>query len=169
MEIWKPVKGYEDSYEVSSLGNVRGLKYNIILKPHIKNKYLAVNLYKDTCKHFYVHRLVAEAFIPNVLNLPEVNHIDCDKHNNSAENLEWCNRIRNLNHSYENGLKRIGESHGQHKLTEQEVLQIRNEYVKNSKDKSLHKLAEKYNVHWSTIQAIVTGRIWKHLLGGDVI
>lgn len=157
------IKGYEGIYEIDNLGNVYSVKHGI-LKPYLKNGYFAVNLYSKTCKHYYIHRLVAESFIPNPEKLREVNHLDCNKLNNHVSNLEWCNRMRNLKHSYENGLKRCGEKHGMHKLTENEVLQIRNEYVKNSKDKSLHKLADKYGVDWCTIQAIVTGKLWKHLL-----
>lgn len=159
-----PIKGYEGIYEVDVLGNVYSVKHGL-LKPHTKNGYLAVNLYKlKNLKHYYIHRLVAEAFIPNPENLREVNHIDCDKFNNHVNNLEWCNRTQNLKHAYKAGLKRYGEKHGCHKLSEKEVLQIRSEYVKNSKDKSLHKLADKYGVNWCTIQAIVMGRLWKHLL-----
>lgn len=155
-------------YEVSNFGNIRSLKNSIILKPYIKNGYLAVNLFGGVQKHFYVHRLVAEAFIPNPKHYKEVNHIDCNKSNNNVSNLEWCNRKQNLQHSYDNGLKRMGENHGSHKLTEQEVIQIRKEYKKGDPQHSLHALAKKYNVNWCTIQAIVKGRLWKHLKEGDL-
>ncbi len=117
-EIWKPIKGYEGLYEVSNYGNVRSCVQTVhrrigILKPHKKNGYLAITLYKNkNYKHFYIHRVVAEHFIPNSKHLKEVNHIDCDKENNYVENLEWCNRKYNLKHSYDNGLKRQGEDHG---------------------------------------------------------
>ena len=64
-------------------------------------------------------------------------------------------------------MKRQGEQHGCHKLTEQEVLKIRKEYVKNDKEHSLHALGRKYGVSWCTIQAIVTGRLWSYLKEGD--
>ena len=101
-EIWCPIKGYESIYEVSDKGRVRSLKFGKerILKP-IRNKdgYLLVNLCKNgEIKHCLVHRLVAKTFIPNPQNLPEVNHKDEDKENNSVQNIEWCDRKYNINY-----------------------------------------------------------------------
>lgn len=157
------IKGYENLYAIDTDGNVYSLVTNKsrrkkILKPHYKNGYLAVNLYKDgKCKHFYIHRLVAEAFLENKNNCKEVNHIDCNKTNNSVENLEWCNRVRNLKHSYENGLKRKGELHGMSKLKNNEVEEIRKQLGR----KPQKELANEFNVSQSTISAIKTGRLWK--------
>lgn len=104
-EVWKPVKGYEGLYEVSSLGRVRSVKRNLVMHPHPRRHgYLAVMLYGKgghktrNFKQFSVHRLVAEAFIPNPDNLPEVNHKDECKTNNCAENLEWVTRLENVNY-----------------------------------------------------------------------
>lgn len=106
MEIWKDVVGYEEYYEVSNLGNVRRTRKNKesnALKPLKRHHgYLAVQLYgkggnKRGCKIFSIHRLVAEAFIPNPNMLPEVNHKDEDKTNNSADNLEWVSHKENMN------------------------------------------------------------------------
>ena len=100
-EIWKPVNGYEGLYEVSSLGRVKSLWYGRekILKPQDNGKgYLFVNLYKDgKVKHLLVHKLVAEAFIPNPFGFTEINHLDENKTNNVVDNLEFCSRRYNVN------------------------------------------------------------------------
>ena len=112
-EVWKDVVGYEGLYEVSDKGNVRsverkdsiGRKYGRqVLKP-INNGlgYLRVKLYKGgTRKNKLVHRLVAEAFIPNPENSPQVNHVDEVKDNNKVQNLEWCDSRYNSNHGTRN-------------------------------------------------------------------
>ena len=169
-----PIKEYEGLYSVDTNGNIYSDITSVSrrkgkLKPCLKNGYLAVNLFKDRkVKHYYVHRLVAQTFIPNPNGFKEVNHINCDKHDNSVGNLEWCDRKHNLEHSYEHGLKRHGESHGMHKLSENDVISIRKEYVKGDREHSLHALGEKYGVNYSTIQAIVKGRLWSHLKEGDI-
>ena len=102
MEEWKNVIGYEGLYEVSNKGNVRNVRRNTLLKLS-KNKYgyIQVYLYKNGIKTgLTVHRLVAEAFIENPDNLPEVNHKDEDKTNNRVENLEWCSHKYNVNYGH---------------------------------------------------------------------
>ena len=92
MEEWKNVIGYEGLYEVSNIGNVRNVRRNTLLKLSKNNYgYIQVSLYKNGIRTgLKVHRLVAEAFLPNPDNLPQVNHLDEDKTNNRVENLEWC-------------------------------------------------------------------------------
>lgn len=104
-ELWRDVEGYEQYYEVSNLGRVRR-KANVnrlftdgILKCKLRGNYLAVTLTVDNKKKTYnIHRLVAQAFVPNPNNFPMVNHIDEDKINNIASNLEWCTANYNTNY-----------------------------------------------------------------------
>ena len=105
-EIWRDIDGYEGLYQVSNKGRVKSLKWGKerILRPRDNGRgYLRVQLTKEnTSKHIRVHRLVARAFIPNPHNLPEINHIDENKKNNSVENLEWCDRRYNVNYGTRN-------------------------------------------------------------------
>ena len=111
METWKAIDCYEGLYEVSDLGRIKSLKYGKekILKLRNNNGYLMVCLYKDgNAKQLYVHRIVAEAFIPNPQGLETVNHKDEDKTNNVASNLEWMSIRDNLNYGTHN--KRMTET-----------------------------------------------------------
>jgi len=114
-EEWKQINGFEDKYLISNKGEVKSLKNNIILKSFDnKRGYLQVTIQKES-KRFArkIHRLVAIHFIPNPLNLPQVNHIDGIKTNNNVTNLEWCDNTFNVNHAIKLGLvkKRFGKDH----------------------------------------------------------
>lgn len=100
MEEWKEVPGYEGLYEVSNTGNVRSLIKNKIIKGFINRcGYRLVGLTKNGIfKRFQVHRLVAQAFIPNPDNLPQINHKDENPSNNMVDNLEWCDATYNINY-----------------------------------------------------------------------
>ena len=115
MEIWKDIAGYEGLYQVSNLGRVKSLGNNKnskekILKPFFnRDGYLLVNLCKEgKSKQYRVHRLVAQAFILNPEDKPEVNHKDEDKTNNKVENLEWVTSKENCN--YGTSTERSGKS-----------------------------------------------------------
>ena len=103
-EIWKDIEDYEGIYQVSNLGRVKRTNTNRILKgSKDKGGYLVVNLYKNSIlSNKKIHRLVAEAFIPNTENKPQVNHIDEDKTNNMILNLNWMTAKENLNHGTHN-------------------------------------------------------------------
>ena len=90
MEKWKDVVGAELHYQVSNLGQIRNKHTGQILKPSKSGQYEHIELRYGINKDCLVHRIVAEAFIPNKDNLPQVNHKDENKGNNRVENLEWC-------------------------------------------------------------------------------
>ena len=107
-EIWKDIKGYEGLYQISNYGEVKSLEKKAgfstrkekILKQHLdKDGYVKVYLCKNNkVKFLSVHRLIAEAFIPNPNNFPQINHKDENKQNNKIENLEWCTCKYNINY-----------------------------------------------------------------------
>lgn len=122
VEIWKDIQGYDGKYSVSNLGNVRSNCYGKVrlLKPMLSagryNGYLMVTLYKDSVgKKVKVHRLVAEAFIPNPNRLPVINHKDEDRTNNRADNLEWCTIAYNT--TYNGARTRAAETWYQNHLS----------------------------------------------------
>ena len=120
-EIFAPVRGYEGVYEVSTTGTVRSLPRTVVgadgktysypgktltASPNKQVGYLQISLWQNnTGKSFYVHRLVAKTFIPNLEDLPEVNHIDGCRTHNYVPNLEWVSRQDNSLHAVRTGLK----------------------------------------------------------------
>lgn len=181
MEKWKEVEGFK-YYEVSNKGRVRSWRDcnegkreepRILKAGTTKAGYKLVSFWdNDNKKHhsFNVHRLVAEAFIPNPENKPYVNHSDSDRSNNTVNNLEWVTAKENNTHAMEagrmdlSGLEdRKGETHGMSKLTREAVIDIKKTARDNGYFYGLKELAEKYDVSTTTIQYVVNGHTWKHV------
>lgn len=167
-EIWRDIEGFGDCYQVSNRGIVKSLKFGkerIMKARKNKSGYLSVVLYKDgKKKQLIVHRLVAQAFIPNPYNLPQVNHKDEIKSNNMVENLEWCSRSYNIN--YGSRTKRMVESNTNHPKKSKQVLcvetgkiypstnQVQRElgfYQTNISAACLGKYKQAYGFHWRYI------------------
>lgn len=104
-ELWKPVYGYENLYDISNKGNIRNTKRNKLLHFGKNNKgYLLTTLWKSNSqKTFTVHKLVAQMFVANPENKQQVNHKDGFKENNHADNLEWVSCRENILHSVQTG------------------------------------------------------------------
>ena len=161
----KKIEGYNDYY-VTDEGDVYSYKYTVRrkLKPRANTRgYLYVNLCKKgKYKSKSLHRLVAEAFLNNENELPQVNHIDGNKLNNNITNLEWCSASSNIKHAFETGLNtpRVGSQHHDTHLSENDVLTIRQLLVTGN---SRMYIANKYKVSVSSIKNIALGYTWKHI------
>lgn len=108
-ETWKDVLGYEGIYEISDLGNVKSLvRHRVIFQEDTRGGYMRVFLYnKGDKKRFWVHRLVATAFLSNPDMKKEVNHKDSNPRNNHLSNLEWCSRAENMKHCFQSGRSKV--------------------------------------------------------------
>lgn len=176
-EIWKDVVGYEGYYQVSNLGRVQCLKKSVrgkvserstpkVMTPAFNNVtgYYAVGFGEwGIFKHmpFSVHRLVALHFIDNPDNLPEVNHEDGDKSNNTATNLKWASREQNIQHGFKHGLIKTprGVDAVHAKLSEATVMQIFNSPA------GPRQLSLDIGIPYSTVASIKNGASWNHLTG----
>jgi len=167
--IWKNVLSFEELYEVNNLGQIKRKKGDTIYKDgrianfsetilkQSKNKkgynivYFSKNSIKTTKS---THRIVAEAFIPNPLNLPQVNHIDGDKNNNCVENLEWITNIDNIRHAFRIGLFKNRKSGKGKKVINTETGEI---------FETVTKAAKSINMYQSTLSYYLNNNIDKNL------
>ena len=114
-------------------------------------------------KDFYVHKLVAETFLPNLNNLPEVNHIVGMKFNCHVSNLVWSTSSDNVQHAYDTGLQKSGEDHYESLLTNDEIRLIRKIHVKRDKNFSAAALARRFGARSNVIERIVNNKTYRHV------
>lgn len=164
-EIWKNIKGYENRYMVSNLGRIKrlpngkGINSRELIKSTnrlTKDGYVKITLPNGEKS---LHRLVAEAFIPNPENKETVNHKDGNKLNNCADNLEWATRSEQLYHAYKLNLRE--PMHNNRKLADSDVNFIRSNFKKYDKNFSITALANKFHVSNTTIKNIIQNKYYK--------
>lgn len=162
-EVIKDIKGFEGRYTISNLGIVRSLLTGKIMKPYVtKFGYARVNLriaHSRDYKSYFVHRLVAFAFLENKDNLAEVNHKDCNRLNNRVDNLEWMSKEDNIRYSFTHGnASNKGLKNPNAKLDLNDIKAIRSLKATNRfYDTQIAKL---FRVSSSTINKIVNNEIW---------
>lgn len=160
--MWKTIQGFEN-YEINNQGKVRNKSSGKTLKDTLSwNGYRRISLSggkRGSKKGFMIHRLVAEYFIPNPNNLPEVNHKNLIKSDNRVENLEWCSKLENMQHAKEAGVLVIkrGEENNTSKLSNRDIDKIRNSTIR------YQDLADLYGVCVRTIVRVKKKESWKHL------
>ena len=162
VEVWKDVVGYEQRYQVSNLGRVYSKITKKILKQNLHtNGYFTIATKiggrkgKPVC--FKVHRLVAQAFIPNIENKPYVNHIDGIKTNNNVSNLEWCTAKENTDHAIKNGMLDHSKRSIVKVLNEDQISFIKERYTPFCREFGSRSLAKMFGVDKSTIVRYYNG------------
>ena len=177
-EIWKRLSynnvDYGDYYLVSNFGNIKNVASGHIRKGYTNknNPYYKIILSfggRDKTATIKVHRAVAETFIPNPSNLPQVNHKDGNKLNNNIDNLEWVSEKQNLIHAVINKLSDSGEESCLSQLTREQINYIRDNCIPYNKNFGCAALAKKFNVDRSTISKIVHDKSWKKYNSSDYL
>ncbi len=153
------MKRYKDTpYFITEDGKVfRNKKELKIYKGNYSTLKLSIN---NVAKTRAVHRLVAETYIPNPENKPEVNHWDGDTHNNNVNNLFWVTTSENQRHKHDILNKCNGENHGQSKLTKKQIEYIRKNYTPKHKQYGMNGLARTFNMNAGTIHSIIHNKTW---------
>lgn len=179
-EIWKDVEEFDFLYQISNMGRLKSKERKVnskiqkcgyrIISEKIKlaqdngNGYKQYYIQINKIRRLqYVHRLVANYFIPNLENKKQVNHKNGIKSDNRVGNLEWCTQSENTAHAVKNKLMKSGEDSVHSKLTKQNVLCIRRLYRINPKF-SKSDVSRKLGVRDSTIHKIINNERWKNLL-----
>lgn len=156
-EVWRPIKINHREYEVSNFGRIRN--NGIIRKQSVSSsgyQYIGVT-FNGIQKNYLIHRLVAEAFLPNPLKKPQVNHIDGDKSNNNVRNLEWVTASENMIHK-----ANILKSPTSDRFLIQEVVCVET----GERFSSISEAARRYNVSQPQISSVVHGYKYRHTAAG---
>ena len=174
-EKWKIIEGFP-KYLISNKGRIKILSTLEDKKVFVKDDgYIATTLVNGKQSYKYVHRLVAEAFVKNKHNKPQVNHINGIKGDNRAENLEWVTPSENIRHAIDTGLLKYkkkeeeikkskyskGEKISSSKLSPEEVIEIR--VLWEYREYKQTELADMFNVDPRTINDVITRKQWKHI------
>jgi len=169
MNVWKEIDGYNGDYLISDNGKVKSVRTNRIMKSNLRTGYPSVGLsLKGKTKNVRIHRIVAMEFIDNPYDKRCVNHIDGNKENNNASNLEWATHSENNLHAMRNGLNQAPRGHDQNfsKLTNENVKKICERLENNEIPKDICKA---FNVSGRTIYDIKQGNTWSWLTGRGVV
>lgn len=159
-QIWKEIQDYEKYYVINNCGIVKRIGGKELKPSKNRGGYYWVKLSRPKQrKDCRIHRLVAQAFIPNPKNYPCINHKDGNKLNNQINNLEWCTKLQNEHHAMKLGLYPSGEDNYNAKLTWEKVAEIRNKYIPFKYSRV--KLAREYGVAEGSIQRILNGKGWR--------
>ena len=165
IEIWKPIIGYENIYNISNLGRIKSIRNNIILKLHPdKDGYLRTNISKNGVrKNCYPHTEVAKSFLGSKPENKEINHKDTIKSNNYESNLEYVTSSENKIHAQENGLRksRQGQNNSQVKLTKEQAKQIRELWKTGLY--TMKQLGFQYGIADATVCRLVNNISWINL------
>jgi NUMOD4 motif/HNH endonuclease len=165
-EEWVDVTDYEGQYMISNKGNLYSVIRNKFLDGQVNKagyKRIGIRDFSGKRNYLSIHRLVGFAFIPLVEGKNEINHIDGIKTNNTVENLEWVTGSENCKHAFDTGLRlpTYGKANGMSKLTNEQVLNIREERKNGT---TYAWLSLKYGVNRRTISKIVKRLSWKHII-----
>ena len=155
-------------FQISNLGRVRSRKNGDwrILKPTYVKGYLQIELSANgKCRKFAVHVLVAKAFIPNPKNKPMVNHKDTNQMNCQANNLEWVTPSENTKHAFDNNLIKThqGIENYNSKLSKEDVLYIRKNYIPYDKEFGMTALTRKFPVNMRTMMEVIQYKTYKNI------
>lgn len=172
VEKWKPIKNYENLYEISNFGRVKSCirdtrtwkirKESIKVPRGVKEDYMKMVLAKEAeTKWFIIHRLVADAFIPNPNNYPIINHLNAIKDDNFYLNLEWCTHSMNVKHANAMGLKDQKEINRRRSKLSFEIAENIRKFAKENTHLAQWEIGKIFGINRENVKDIVNYKSWK--------